>query len=167
MMMEPLFKGNDIVKALTDICTEYYDYYRREYEAYPWSSGGTVSLVSTADLDPLAAEFSGIVSRHREDIYYLTEDDVQGYFRNGRHWFFDLDHIVENVTESAELDRFRAALDKAVIYKAATDGFMLDRGGFYIYHYSGLSSFIPMYDELFLNNYYKKLKWNKAVGLVE
>ena len=166
MMMEPLFKDNDIVRALTDICAEYYEYYRKDYERDPWGSGGTISLVSTAALDHLAAEFSGIVARHRDDIYNLKEEDVQGYFRYGRHWFFDLDHIVENVTESTELSRFRAALDKAVIYKAATAGFMLNKGGFYIYHYSGLSSFIPMYDEQFLNNYYSKLKWNRATSLV-
>lgn len=165
MMMQPLFK-EDISTALTGICTEYYEYYRKDYEKDPQTSGGTISLIRSAGMDRLATEFAVIAQNHRDEIYNL--EDVQQYFRYDYHWFYDLDDIAQRVAAPAELKDFRDALDEAVVYKAATGGFMLYRGGFYIVHYSGLSSFIPRYGkEERLKEHYRNLKWNKATGLVE
>lgn len=165
MMMQPLFK-DDIQSALTGICTEYYEYYRQDYEKYPGTSGGTVSIVRTAGMDRLAAEFAVIAQNHRDEIYNLQ--DVQGYFRYDCHWFYDIDDIAQQVAGPDELKNFRSALDEAVVYKAATKGFMVERGGFYIKHYSGLSCFIPRYgQEERLKAHYRTLKWNMATALVE
>ena len=51
-------------------------------------------------------------------------------------------------------------LDRAVPYKAASSVFL----GITIWHYSGLSSYIPaLVNDKFVNNYYRSLQWYDSV----
>ncbi len=88
---------------------------------------------------------------------------VQPYFRNNRHWFYDLDDFVGRVASESEFQAFSSALNNVVIYKDTTPYFLeID-----IVHYSGLSIYIPRPEYTVLNNYYKTLAWNQATGLVQ
>jgi hypothetical protein len=55
------------------------------------------------------------------------------------------------------------ALDKAVIYKAATPKFF----EISIDNYSGVSTYIPVPYNTVLADKYKTLKWNEATGFIE
>lgn len=160
VMLEAIWKGKSIEQALTEICEEFYSYYSAR-------EGGTVTLVKTANLGALADACRTVFTNHRDEIYALSFNSVQRYFRYNYHWYFDLGDIVEQVATPAEFAAFQAALDDVIVYKAATDHFLIYQGGFYITKYSGLSSYLPRPDYHYLNNSYYPLAWNQATGLVE
>ena len=74
---------------------------------------------------------------------------------------------MEHVATPDELAAFQQALDDVIVYKAATNSFLLYQGGFYITKYSGLSSYLPRPNYYTLNNSYYPLAWNQATWLIE
>ena len=100
-------------------------------------------------------------------------DKVQRYFRARHHWFYDLESVIyEAALTSGEdaqaiesdIRRLRNALDACISYKAATPSFM---GDFDITTYSGLSMYLPCDGTDYLDNFYKRLRWNEDTGLVQ
>ncbi len=167
MMLEHLFSDENQESALKAICEEFIDYYKKDYSRNPGGSGGSVALVRTAALPALAAQFKNIAATHRSSMYQLDESTVQRYFRCDYHWFFDLDDLVlQTIGEGPRYTAFKNALSDVVVYKDATEGLMLAKGGYMIRYYSGLSTYIPKEKYEYLNDYYKRLRWNKATGFV-
>ena len=162
-----LFGGKS---GLENICRLYYENYA--------SDGATVALIDTRRLNELAESCLDIfLSGGRVAIQSLDMDSVQGYFRMGRHWFYDLDDFISRISPSdtagmngagTRYDVFRKALDRVVVCKYSTEDFVL--GGipqFSIKKFSGLSTYIPNPENPVLDEYYKTLAWNKAVMMVE
>lgn len=167
VMFESLWNGNSTEEAMKAVCQEYYHYYDSTYQRYKaglaTNNGGTVTLLKSAELPALASVCRGIFTNHRDEIYGLNFNSVQRYFRYNYHWFFDLGDIVEQVATPSEFDAFQNAMDKLVIYKAATPEFM----GIVINKYSGLSSYLPKPEYVNLNAFYRDLAWNRATEYVE
>jgi hypothetical protein len=96
-------------------------------------------------------------------------DSLQVYFRNGRHWFYDLEDFMSRIApDDVYFRTFQEALEGAVVYRRATDAFVL--GGyeqFPIKTFSGLSTYVPNPENSVLDEYYRTLAWNKAVMMVE
>lgn len=96
-------------------------------------------------------------------------DSLQRYYRLNKHWFYDLEDFMTSISPDEErTESFRQALDAAVVYKKATDAFVL--GGyvqFDIKTFSGLSTYVPNPENSVLDKYYRTLAWNKAVTMVE
>lgn len=156
-MFETLWNGGTTTEdALKAICEECYRYYADR-------SGCTVSLVRTAALPTLASVCEVIFRDHRDEIFGLEFSEVQPYFRHGDHWFFDFGDIISQVTDGDEYERFGAALEEAIVYKASTPYFM----GLAINKYSGLSMYLPRSEYVNLNRFYRDLAWNIATTLVE
>ena len=90
---------------------------------------------------------------------------MQGYFRFGRHFFYDLKDVLVKAGISAEEEaRLDAALDAFIVYKAATPYFL----SIPITHYSGLSMYLPSMGSDYLDNFYKSaVSWNDATLLVK
>ncbi|MBO7603076.1 MAG: hypothetical protein J6S97_01515 [Bacteroidales bacterium] len=140
---------------------------REFYEMYDAQSGllrsATVTVVDCRKLDPLADCFRDIVSVHRDEFDNAPRSQVQPYFYNEYHWFFDLrDLLVEAGATQEELQRLDKALDDCVTYKAATDKFF----DLKLETVCGLSVYFPIPDNTELNNYYKTLAWNQTTGLI-
>ena len=152
-----LFRG---LTGLKLVCEEYYNYYG--------TAGATVSIVDTRKLNALAESCLDIFLTNRRAIAGLDMDSLQGYFRNDRHWFYDLDDFVGRIATKDQYDVFSTALEDAVVYRRATDEFVLD--GFVQYpieKFSGLSTYVPNPENDVLDRYYKGLAWNLAVRMVE
>lgn len=167
VMLEALWNGQTTEQALKAVCQEYYNYYDNLYQlwkqGYGSATGGTVTLVKTANLETLAESCRTVFTNHRDAIYTLDFNGVQKYYQYNWHWFFDLGDIVEQVATPAEYADFQTALNQVIVYKAATPDFMYIP----ITKYSGLSSYLPRPEYTYLNNFYISLAWNKATGLVE
>lgn len=163
MMMDALF-NRDVKDGLIATAEEYYRYYY-ERSQVERTKGCTVSVIQTDQLEGLAKVAASIFDRHRNEIFALNGSYIQQYFRLNRHWFYDLRDIVSKVADADEYSKFCTALDRAVIYRAATERFLsiiIDPK-----KYSGLSSYLPNPEYEYLNEFYKTLAWNKATGLVK
>lgn len=128
-----------------------------------WRSA-TVNVIRTDGMENLAGVCSRLIKEYSDTLSKAPANDIQGYFRSNRHYFYDLVDIFGKCgasrTDMAELEN---AVDRCVIYKNATPGF-LDL--FSIDTYSGFSMYLPCAGTELLDEYYKKEAWNDATGLV-
>ena len=135
--------------------------------------GATVTVVDCSKLEPLAGLCTTLFEKYRSGIASLDPSDVQRFHRvhssvDYYRDFFDLEDLLLKAGINAEEDAaLQAALDACITYKAATDAFMPNFGGFYINAYCGLSMYLPNQGNESLDAFYKTLAWNKATKLVE
>ena len=156
-----LLKGDPHPEA---ICEDYFNSYDIRSGVY---RSATISCISSQGLDALADVCRKLFDKYRSTIYGLPPYNIQKYFRENHHWFYDLESIIDNIgAEPQEMEEFRQALDGCTIYKAATPSFMLGAGGFEVNTFSGLSMYLPSDGHKGLDKYYQKLKWNKATELI-
>jgi hypothetical protein len=157
-----LDKGQD-TRAVVD------DYYQ-QFAAKTSKSdrSATISLVNCSKLEALSTLCKTLFSKYSSEIAGLDPSTVQRYYRYDKHWFYDLEDILvkAGISES-EHRSLTSALDGCVIYKAATEEFLYNYGGFKIETFSGLSMYLPCNGSAFLDNHYKDLAWNKATLLVD
>ena len=150
-------------RGLRNACRLFYEHYEDE--------GATVSMVDTRRLDALAYAGRAVFASKRGSIQDLDMSSIQGYYRMDRHWFYDLDDFIFQLTyaeDSALYEDFKEALDDAVVCKYTTDEFVLNGyPQFSINKFSGLSTYIPNPENPILDEYYRTLAWNKAVMMVE
>ncbi|MEG0517865.1 MAG: clostripain-related cysteine peptidase [Bacteroidales bacterium] len=140
------------------------------YETYNAQSGNlrsvTISVVKCSELQGVADAAKVIFDQYRNNIPNLNLKGVQQYFRYNKHWFFDVHDFISQLAGqqgAADAAAFKVALDKAVLYKAATPDFLnlpIDPA-----RYSGVSIYIPGAGEEKLIEFYRKYDWEKAVGM--
>lgn len=146
---------------LTAVAKEYYNFYNSQTSL----RYATISLVKTSELENLASIAKGIFDSSREKISTVNINGVQRYFRSNKHWFYDIGDFIGQIATEQEHKKFIDALGKAVIYKAATPYFIdipIDSEKF-----SGLSTYIPYFNESELDSYYRSLDWNLACGMIQ
>lgn len=143
------------------VCEDYFKHYDALTGDY---RSATISLVDTREMDGLAALCKTLFEKYRTQIAALKGKDVQGYFRQNRHFYYDLEDILVKAGISEEEHaQLSAALDKCVIYKAATPSFL----SITISRYSGFSMYLPSMGSTYLDNFYRsKVAWNKATSLI-
>ena len=147
---------------LTGLFKDSFERYNRLTGDYRSS---TVTLLRTEGLDNLAKVCSRLISNYSDAIAKAPYTDIQRYYRQNRHYFFDLEDIFAQCGVSAdEMSALHKALDDCVVYKAATPSFI---HAFNITNYSGLSMYLPCAGTSLLNSIYMDEPWNKAVGLVK
>ena len=138
-------------------------------EMYDKQSGAyrssTVNLVRTSGLDNLASVCARMINEYSDALADAPVDDIQGYYRQGRHYFYDLVDIFEKCGVSkADLEDLDKAVDGCVIYKNSTGQFLED---YDIKAYSGFSMYLPCAGTPLLDLYYRKEVWNNATRLVK
>lgn len=144
------------------VCKDYFTQYDIQEGIY---RSATISLVDCSSLEPLAELCGTLFSKYAEQIKSIRHTNVQRYFRSSKHWFYDLQSILENAGITAsEKSELQEALDRCILYKGATPSFM---GEFTIDTFSGFSMYLPSHGHTELDKYYRTLKWNKATGLVK
>ena len=147
---------------LTGLFKDCFERYNRQTGDYRSS---TVALIRSQGLDNLANVCGQLISNYSEAIANAPYTDIQRYYRQNRHYFFDLEDIFAQCGVSAdEMSALHKALDDCVVYKAATPSFI---HAFNITNYSGLSMYLPCAGTSLLNSIYMDEPWNKAVGLVK
>lgn len=125
----------------------------------------TINLVRTDGLDNLARVCSDLFREYSDTLSNAPTHLIQGYFRNNRHYFFDLmDTFRKCISNEEELRAVNDAIDRCVVYREATPQFLAT---FDITEYSGFSMYLPCAGTPLLDSYYKKEPWNKATGLVK
>ena len=163
-LLSSLFDYNEI--DLLGVAESFYNQYKNKSGIY---QSATISVVDCRKLEPL----SQIVEKHSEAINILARsnarEQVQGYFRTamkrGFGIFYDLEDIVaKSGATKEELAELRAALDECVLCKYATAKFLDE---FAIKTHSGLSMYLYDSEREILNEYYKTLKWEQKVRLIE
>ena len=152
---------NKRVPALVELCQDSWEHYSSQPEEVNRSL--TISMVDCSRLELLASVCSELFSKYRTGMLTLWPDDVQGFFRGRKHWFYDLRDIMKKAKASDEdLATLDDALSKCVLYEAASDYFISVK----INTSCGLSMYLPADGSADLNSYYRTLSWNKATGLV-
>lgn len=149
------------------VCKEYI----RMYKSGEQYGGATFSLIDTYELIDLSNVCRKIFNNFRLELARVSPYYVQGFYRYNRHYFYDLkdiiDHIEVDTSRQDELEAVRAefdkVLEKTVLYCDFTKTFL----GFNIRCDCGLSSYLPSDGSAYLDEYYKKLSWNEASGLVK
>lgn len=124
----------------------------------------TICLTNTAELDNLAAEAAKATKASAKQRPWAS--NLQKYSRSPSGPFYDFGQYTSEWGRTLENEwddtAFREALDKVVIYKAASSvGF--DHREINPDHFSGLSCHYFYDYETEESEYYKKLDWYKAV----
>lgn len=147
---------------LEGLCKDAFDMYDKQSGVY---RSVTINLVRTEGLEALAGVCSKLISEYSEALKKVNTYDIQGYFRNNRHYYYDLADIFAKCgATDEEMDELNKAIDQCVAYRKATKMFM---NSFSIDEYSGFSMYLPCAGTPLLDTYYKKEVWNEAVGLVK
>lgn len=145
------------------VCRNFYEYYQSKTSRIDRTA--TIALVDCRHLDELA-EICGILfDKYRSQMASVNPYQIQGFFRYNRHYFYDLYDIMEKSGASkAELEILDKALERCILYKNATERIVDE---FDIRTFCGLSMYLPCNGNRTLDDFYKKLAWNKATGLVK
>ncbi len=143
--------------------------FKDSFDRYDKNTGdmrsSTVTLLRTNGLDNLATVCKALIDKYRNEIANAPARNIQGYFRENRHYFYDLEDIfAKSGAAESDLAALRSAIDACIVYRAATPYFL---GTFAINTYSGLSMYLPCAGTPLLDSYYKNEPWNKAVELVK
>ncbi len=144
---------------LESVAREYYDLYNGQPSTTRY---GTISLVKTSELENVAGAAKAIFDSGREKIAGLNMAGIQRYYRGSKRWFYDLGDFMKAIATEEQFGAFEQALEKAVVYKAATPYFF----DISISRYSGLSTYVPNPANGTLAKYYRTLEWNKACGMI-
>lgn len=144
-----------------EVCREYFEYYNAQSGS---NRSATITAVDTRKMGTLEAVCKELFQAYRLTLNTLYGDDVQGYFRYDRHFFYDLkDILVQAGISEQEEARLDAALAQCIVYQAATDYFL----SIPLQRVCGLSMYLPSMGSTYLNNYYKEnISWNQATELV-
>ena len=143
--------------------------FKDSFDRYDKQSGvyrsSTVNLIRTSGLDNLTKVCARMINEYADALSDAPVHDIQGYYMNNRHYFYDLVDIFKKCGASdADISALDKAVDDCVIYKNTTARFLEK---FEINEYSGFSMYLPCAGTPLLDFYYKKEAWNDAVGLVE
>ncbi len=144
--------------------------YQASFDRYDRQSGysrsATAMLIRTDGLERLAAQCRTLVGKYRRNLENVTYSNIQGYYRQNRHYFFDLvDTFVQCGASAGDVAALEDALDACTVFKAATPYFLYP--ALEIRTYSGMSIYLPCSGTPLLNESYKSEPWNLAIGLEE
>lgn len=154
--------GNKTSSDPYSVCEDYFTQYDVQSGVY---RSATISLIDCNNLEPVAEICNTLFARYAEQLQTLDPQDVQRFYRSSRHWFYDLQSILENAgITTDEREQLAKALDGCILYKGATPSFMNE---FYINTFSGFSMYLPSHGHSELDKYYRTLKWNQTTGLVK
>ena len=142
-------------------CKAYFDYYNGHVGEYRTA---TVAAVRTAGMDNLASVCKELIGKYSGAIAEADTNAVQVFSRGGEKWFCDLQDIFsKSGISQADSLKLQAALDKCIIYKAATPYIISEVP---VKTFCGLSMYLPRVGNAVMDAAYKRTAWNKAVNLV-
>ena len=158
-IMQHIFKSTPDYAA---VCKEYYDYYNAKTGSV---RSATVALMDCSKLAEVAEVAKRVFDQYGESIASLDLSLLQPYFRgSSSKYFYDLKDLVDAIADASLSAEFAAALERAVLYKAATPYFI----ELPIRRFCGVSTYVPGNPaDTKLADYYKQYKWNQATGMIK
>ena len=145
------------------------------------SKSACTAVVDLRYLDEVADACTVLFEKYRSEIAAVkrTEESVvsdgqqvsrfspQNYYTGNHRWFYDLrDILVTAGVPKEELADLDAALAKAVLFEGHTPNFLIYTK-FQFHSCCGMSMFLPSDNtDQNLEDYYRKLSWNVATGLI-
>ncbi|MDD4190916.1 MAG: clostripain-related cysteine peptidase [Mangrovibacterium sp.] len=143
----PLLFGD--VSDLAEACETCYNYYKNLYvggvdiDEPEMLRSTTISLIDMKELDGLYSTVKGILNGKLSQAEVLNVGGFQTYHTiSAAPVFFDMGDVVGALSNTAQSLDFQSQLNRAVLYKAATEKFI------YITidpeHFSGLSMYVPL-----------------------
>ncbi len=158
-IMQHIFKSTPDYAA---VCKEYYDYYNAKSGA---ERSATVALMDCSKLAEVAEVAKRVFDQYGESIASLDLSLLQPYFRgSSSKYFYDLKDLIDAIADASLSAEFTAALERAVLYKAATPYFI----ELPIRSFCGVSTYVPGNSaDTKLADYYKQYKWNQATGMIK
>ncbi|GHT03447.1 clostripain [Bacteroidia bacterium] len=141
---------------LTAVARDFYEYFNNQSGLY---RSATVSVVKTAELENLKTLFQGIAGQARNDTGF---QDLQCFGYGSQKIYFDLGDCIQKFAPEKYND-FQTALDRCVLYKAATDSYYSAGVATLkpIHTFCGLSVYVPQEAYPAANMRYGQLKWNQ------
>ncbi|GHV30357.1 clostripain [Bacteroidia bacterium] len=141
---------------LTAVARDFYEYFNNQSGLY---RSATVSVVKTAELENLKTLFQGIAGQARNDTGF---QDLQCFGYGSQKIYFDLGDCIQKFAPEKYND-FQTALDRCVLYKAATDSYYSAGVATLkpIHTFCGLSVYVPQEAYPKANMRYGQLKWNQ------
>ena len=158
-IMQHIFKSTPDYAA---VCKEYYDYYNAKTGSV---RSATVALMDCSKLAEVAEVAKRVFDQYGERIASLDLSLLQPYFRgSSSKYFYDLKDLIDAIADASLSAEFAAALERAVLYKAATPYFI----ELPIRSFCGVSTYVPGNPaDTKLADYYKQYKWNQATGMIK
>jgi hypothetical protein len=142
---------------LTALCDAYYNKYNAKTG---YNRSGTISLVRTEHIPELALAFKGLIANSGIDPSQIDRSGLQTYDRLSEHVFWDIDQMAGLLGDSDHYNAFKTALDKAVVYKKATEKFITIT----IDHFSGLAAYLPTTALPRTQSAFRLTSWNEYIG---
>jgi hypothetical protein len=150
----------ELIKQQPDfrkVAENYFMYYNeQENELY---RSATISVVNTRELEALAAVTAQAIAGRPFDMTTFDRRSVQRLDVYTEQYTFDFMDFVNKAFPETDKTALTEQLNKAVLYKAHTAGFI---GMYDIDTFCGLSCYIPHPSRDDLNSYYQHLNWSKA-----
>lgn len=151
-MLSELFKAYPYYKRAAQAYFDYYDRFSGDFRS------ATVSVIRTSKLEPLKRMLNAAESRV-PDWEELDRGSLQAFdSRTDNHLFYDLGEYFQLIGNAQERSAFADSLRQAVVYRAATQEFLPESGGFGISSHSGLTIYIPDVHYPVLNGRRKQLR---------
>lgn len=142
---------------------DFYEFYKSN--SYPY---GNVAVTKTSELDKVAEITKEIIATNggEEGMYALPFGSIQtlSYLPSSPTRLFDFSDLIKHMATDEQYKHFSTCMDDAVVSKYYTDQFYATKGGIYTVNtFSGLSVYPLQQNLTQLNEWYKRLKWYKAV----
>lgn len=149
-----LFEGRD---GLNMVAQKFISFYRSMEGLH---SSATISLIDTKLMDSIAHESNLLLSQKIPKIPFNKAKIQHLDFENGSGVpAYDFLSYLKNNYEQTEYDRLKKQIEKAVIFKGNTEGFL----GIPIREFCGLSIYLPEANDPY-KSYYSNLGWGTKAG---
>ena len=157
-----LFQNNPVREKAIKIAEIFYDNYN--------TSSGTIGVYHLPEIIELANQTKNLINSNTFTVWNYNATNVQRMDRKGyngvsyENYMYDFLDFFEKNFPSTAVQPLKAQLEKFVIYKAHTPGFLWNSGtdGFEIKTYCGVSVYLPKSNLANLNAYYRTLGWTAA-----
>jgi len=165
---------NPVLSVVSGFAQSFHDYVITHFPENSAYCSSTLGLIQMNEMQHLATSVKAALNGVMIDETTLTVEDIQQFDRPNalissfprRSRYFDLDHVIENLASASQYDAFRIQMEKTVVWKANTSGFMLGNGGsngFTIERHCGLTTYIQQSVYPVLNAVYEDSSWYKAI----
>lgn len=158
-----------VERALVNFATTY----TRHVETDPRDAyrSHTLCILNLSSLNGMASRVGqitgglGFDERASGSLVELQHFDRPGSYGDFPAYprFFDLDEYIESIASPSDHELFTVELAKTVVWKAASETFMMGYNGFPIRRYCGLTTYIPQSAFPSLNAAYRRTVWHRAL----
>jgi len=124
----------------------------------------TISNIDCSQMEGFASVCKSLFEKYRKEIANVSPGKVQGFFRFGKHFFYDLRDMLCSAGISADdMATFDLSLSNCVKCCYFSEDFL----GTEINTDCGFSTYLPANGNAELDTFYKGLAWNKATSFVK